>query len=87
MVFRYFRTMFLRLIEGSELMLCEAPSRSYNASQLRSKANVSMDASPKISAREASAASAARFKRGYRRLTGRALARQGHSPKTPRIVH
>ena len=67
MVFRYFHTMFLRLTDDSELMLCKAPGRSYTALPAPSKANFSLDASPTISAREASAASAARFKPDSRR--------------------
>src|SRR5215471_3284891 len=39
MVFWYFRTMFLRLVEGGELELCEARSRCYTWLLVRSKAN------------------------------------------------
>jgi hypothetical protein len=60
--------MFLRLTDDSELMLCKAPGRSYTALPAPSKANFSLDRSPTISAREASAASAARFKRQSRKL-------------------
>ena len=45
MVFWYFRTMFLRLVEGGELELCEAPSRCYTWLLVRSKANFNSDVS------------------------------------------
>ena len=45
MVFWYFRTMFLRLVEGGELELCEARSRCYTWLLVRSKANFNSDVS------------------------------------------
>jgi hypothetical protein len=45
MVFWYFRTMFLRLVDGGELELCQARSRCYTWLLVRSKANFNSDVS------------------------------------------
>jgi hypothetical protein len=60
--------MLLLVDEGADLKLCEAPSRSYTSSLLRSKDTFRFDTSLTLYVRVASAAPAARFKRRYRKV-------------------
>jgi hypothetical protein len=57
--------MCLQVGEDADLTLCEAPSRYYTPMLLRSKARLTMDEGLTLYARVASAAPAARFKRGF----------------------
>jgi hypothetical protein len=70
MVFRYFRTMPLRLISGVEQNAVHSTASMLFSMQLRSQANLNIDISPPLYTRVASVASATPLCAGHAQQFG-----------------
>jgi hypothetical protein len=65
MVFRYFRTRFLRVGKDAGLRLCEAPTRYYILCRSEARSLQSVDVNPPLDVRVASTAPAAQLCAGH----------------------